>query len=342
MNLEQKDRIFHFSKIHFALEYIIKTFILFLILWFIKDMLSFLVAGNMLYYKIHHFFAFPADLISSAVLMLLCLLPKLTAVRVTKTGIEIKKLLHKPTFLPLQSHQFVSYKKTRNKILKNEFLYLQVTDQDGMVSRYKLPFFSISTYTELISAIYAADTESLPVEFRSETAYEDLQSGKQELTIPKSQLQKTEWRRFSIFISIVAAAALLLFIIRPGIAEFQWYFLFILVTLMVLSIPVEVFRIFRNLKICPHQIYRHGSYLFFDEKQFSASEIERIVMTSPMAVSKTIYPLNRYIIIYNRGKKCKYWLGTAGSMPYPKYESLCREIELGFINQPTKIIYEQK
>lgn len=101
-------------------------------------------------------------------------------------------------------------------------------------------------------------------------------------------------------------------------------------------------QLFLNQKKCPHKLYRHGTFLTFDETRFSVSRIETIRMTASNVQSNSIYPKNRYILFSSQGKKYKYWIGSTGTLSRRDYDKICQWIEKAFIHEPDKVVYEQR
>lgn len=172
---------------------------------------------------------------------------------------------------------------------------------------------------------------------------DDLQRGKMEVRLPRQQMIRNEWIRFVKFsVIVIVAFLLLLYVGTLDEPDFHWYLAFGCGALMIMSIPVEALRIWVRRKRCPGSISKNGAHLFFDGKHFSVSEIDQICLTDADAVSKSIYPLNRYIRIAARGKRYKYWLGSAGCLSREAYREICEGIEELFTWNPSRVVYRNK
>lgn len=319
----------------------VRTFFLFLFLWILRDFSSFLLSDNDFIYGLTEILTLPVLLAVSTIFVLLYLLPKRTRIRISKTQMEICQGMHHLHIFPLTSCEISPHKKIRNGCLKRESFYLKIQKRNGKPILYKLPFFSKNTYTALISAIHAAGTHAIPAELRSEMAYQDLQEGELTYRMPISQIRTAEWKRFALFSAVILIVSVVMFFLRKEYVLPIEYLFLILSVILPVSIPIEAVRIIRNLARCPKTIRRHGTFLFMDDTCFSVSRISKIVMTDRRAVSKSIYPLNRYIKIVMDGKQHIYWAGSVGALSDSEYAELCDGIERIFLSLPDKVYYEQ-
>ncbi len=335
------EKKFTISKGCFLLGLILRTLSICFLISVMWGVIDFFLNGGYLY-LLRRVFGYPYNLVLSVMIALICQIRKITAVKVTGTGVAIKKPFRKPVFYSLGSYQFEPYKKLGSKKLKNELLFLRVIDSNGRITDYKLSFFIKRKYTELISAINAADTEAAPVEMRAEAAFENLRDGKVEYAVPRKEIIRAEWHWYMRSSAILIVLTAALFLMRDWGGGLTYCAGLGAGVLMVLGIPVTAVRIFRNQKICPAKISRYGAFLYFDDERFAVREIERIMMTSPQAVSRSLYPKNRYIRVYSGGHRTKYWLGSDCRLFSWGYKGLCDEIERMFINQASKVIYDQK
>lgn len=340
--MEEDKKIFHVNILFVSIGWFILTFIVYMLTWLVVQTICFIPYIRVVSYYLGRFFPSFVTFAFLGVIVLFYLYSKLIRISINKREVIIKKGFHKSIHLPFDSYRFVPIKEVENTTLKNQHLYFRTIDENGYVVDYKLRYFSIDTYTKLVSAIQAFHTSALPVEFRSQVAYEDMQRGKIEFQIMRSEILKSEWMIYRKYSGCLIVIALVLFLIRSWGTGLTWYLTQILAVLMLLSLPVMAVRLVLNKKRCPYKVYRNGDFLFIDDKRFSISQIEKIVMTDVNAKSNSIFPLNRYIKLYADNKKYKYWVGSEGSMSYQQYQELCGEIERMFINASSKIVYDQK
>lgn len=319
---------------------------LFVILWAMKDILQSVFVGNDFYDQLYRLLSFPADLILSLLIVFLFYAPLMTYVWVGRKHVRIKRWLQKPHTYPLSSNQFTFTKKIGNKTIKNELLYMEITEmwdrKPGKKKRFRLAFFRKSDFTALSSAIHAAVADSVPVEIRSETAYNDLQAGETEFPFPRQQIIRSAWKEFAISSAVILAAIAVVFLIRSSFVPLYWYFLVIVSIFLLIGIPVNAVRILSYQKKCPHKIRRHGTYLSFDDTRFSVGEIQTIRMTAANVVPNSIFPKARTITITAGGNKHHYWVGSTRNLSRAEYEKLCKWIERAFIHTASKVVYDQK
>lgn len=339
--LEMNEKKFTISKWRFVSGLILRTLLICFVISVLWEFVNFFVIG-VFFHLFRKVFEYPYNLVLSAMLALICQICKITTVKVTKTGVSIKKQFRKPVFLSLDSYSFEPYQKLGSKKLKNELLFLRVVDHKGVIKDYRLFFFSKSKYTELISAINAADTEAVPTEIRAEAAFEDLRDGKVEYVIPREKIIRAEWHWYIRYSAIIVVLTVALFLMRDWGGGLTYYAGLCAGIIMVFGIPVVAVRLFLNQKICPAGVSRYGTFIYFDDCRFSVSKIEKIVITSPTAVSHSVYPKNRYIKVVTEGRQTKYWLGSDCRLFQWDYKELCGEIERMFINQASKVVYDQK
>ncbi|MCM1245874.1 MAG: hypothetical protein NC293_09565 [Roseburia sp.] len=331
---------------------------LFFIVWAVKDILSFLLSESILYDGIYRLLTFPVDLILSLLLIFLYFAPRMTCVQVGRSEIRVKRWFQKPQNFPLSSHEFVFTKKIGNKTIKNELFYMEIKKtsdreqaSDQKLSsnrshsgkkRFRLVFFRKSDFTALSSAIHAAIADQVPVEVRSEAAWDDLQTGRTEFPFPRQKILRASWKEFFLSSAVILAAVASVYFLRSYFIPLYWYFLVIVCSFLLLGIPVNAVRILFYQKKCPHTISRHGTFLFFDDTRFSVSEIQTLRMTAANAVPSSIFPKMRTITITAGGKKHHYWVGSTRNMTRAEYEKLCQWIERAFMNNSSKVIYDQK
>lgn len=342
--MEQDNKVFH-ANIFFALvEWIIITILAYFIGWLIVQLAVFIPGGSMIVFYLGLTGAFPSLLTFAffGVAVFFYVYGRMITVSVNRSEVIIKRKFGNPIHLPFDSYKFVSIKELGNTTFKNRHLYLRTIDRNGYAIDYRLRYFSMNTYTELISAINASHIEALPVEFRSQVVYEDMVAGNIEFSLLRSEILKREWIIYGKYSGCILVTALLIFLIRSWGTGVTWDLTQILAVFMLLSLPVMAVRLALNQRKCPYKVFRNGSFLFLDDKKFSMSQIEKIVMTDVNAKSNSIFPLNRYIKIYANNKKYKYWVGSEGSLSYREYQEFCREIERMFINGSSKIVYDQK
>lgn len=329
-----------------AMGILIRGLLLFVLIWAIKDFLQFMLSGSSIYDGIYCLLTFPADLILSLLFIFLFYAPRITYVWVGRKHVRIKRWFQKPHTYPLSSNQFTFTKKIGNKSIKNELLYMEVTEiydqKPGQKKRFRLAFFRKADFTALSSAIHAAVANEVPVEVRSETAYNDMQAGETEFPFPRQAIIRSAWKEFAISSVIILAAVTAVFFVRSYFVPLYWYFLVIVSIFLLLGIPVNAIRILSYQKKCPHKISRHGTFLFLDDTHFSVSEIQTIRMTAANAVPNSIFPKARTITITARGKKHHYWVGSTRNLSRAEYEKLCKWIERAFIHTASKVIYDQK
>lgn len=339
--MNEQSKHFHGSKLRILTGCVIRAFLVFLLLWTIRDFSSFLFSGSLLLYKLEKFLTLPTLFVLGSIPVLIYLIPKIRTVTVDKTSVTIRQGFRKTFVFPLASYAFVPHKKPGSKWFKNEYLYLRIEKENEKPILFELPFYSKETYSAMFSAIHAAGTHAMPASLRSEIAYENLQAGELTFQMPLSDIRKAEWKRFACFTAVVLVVAAVMFFLRKEYVILIEYLFLLLSCVLPISIPIEAVRMMRNLARCPKTIRRHGTFLYFDEQRFSVNEIDKIILTDVNAVSKSIYPLNRYIQVYAGEKKYIYWAGSAGALSKPEYTALCSGIEQVFINAPEKIIYKQ-
>ena len=259
--------------------------------------------------------------------------------------VRIKRMIGRGRSYPLIDYTFDSYIKLGSRVFKWEKRYLKIEDHYDSVQKIYLPFFGTGTYSALVSAIRAEDTEMIPQEIRSEIAYENLVGEDSYYLVPKAKIVRAERKRFGIFAAIcIGGFALLIVLVISGAVQLGWYYMMLLIVfgVMVLSIPVEFIRMLANMRRCPERFKKSGNFLFVDEKGFSLSRIEQITFTDAKAVSYSIYPKYRYMRIKTEDGIHKYCLGSAYSMPDNSYVNLCQGLEELFINDAMKVFYLQK
>lgn len=341
--IEQDNKTFHANIFFVLVEWSIITILAYFIGWLIVQFAFFIPNGRISFY-LWRVFPFPSVFTFAfiGVIVLFYVCSKMITISINRREVIIKKRFGKPIRIPFDSYKFVPIKELGNTTFKNQQLYLRTIDKNGYSIDYRLRYFSMNTYTELISAINASHTEALPVEFRSQVAYEDMVIGNIEFNLLRSQIVKAEWIIYGKYSSCILVSALIMFLIRSWGSGMTWYLVLIVITVMVLSLPVMAVRLALNQRRCPYKISKNGSFLFMDDMRFSVNQIDKVVMTDVNAKSNSIFPLNRYIKIYANNRKYKYWVGSEGSLSYEAYKELCGEIERMFINSPSKIFYDQK
>lgn len=340
--MNEQNKTFHSSKLRILTGYLLRAFVVFVLLWTLRDFSSFVFSGSLLFYRLENFLTLPVLFILGSIPVLLYLIPKTRTITVDKTNVTIRQGFHKTFVFPLASYTFVPHKKLGSKWFKTEYFYLRIEKENEKPEQFELPFFSKKTYSAIFSAIHAAGTHAIPASLRSEIAYENLQAGELTFQMPLSDIRNAEWKRFASFSAVVLVVAVLMFFLRKEYVPLIEYLFLVLACFLPISIPIEAIRIIRNLARCPRTIRRHGTFLYFDEQRFSVNEIDKIILTDINAVSKSIYPLNRYIQVYAGKKKYIYWAGSAGALSEAEYTELCSGLEQVFINAPDKIFYEQK
>lgn len=339
--IEQENNTFRANIFFATMEWIILTFLIYALGWLITQ-LSFFISNRKFVFYLNEIFPSPVTFALLGCIMLFYVYSKIVTVSINRTEVIIKKTFKKPIRLSLDSYKFEPRKEVGNKTLKNEHLYLRTIDTDGYTIDYRLWYFSVNTYTQLISAIQAAHTAALPIEFRSQVAFEDMVTGIIEFNLLRSQIIKSEWILYGKVSGCIIVSALVMFLIRSWGTGLKWYVALITIILAVLSLPILAVKLVLNQRRCPYKIYRNGNFLFLDDTRFSVNEIDKIIMTDVHAKSNSIFPLNRYIKIYANNKKYKYWIGSEGGLKCQDYQELCGEIERMFINSPFKVFYEQK
>lgn len=341
--IEEDNKTFHANIFLVALVWIVLTFLIYMLGWLITQF-AFLIPNGRIRFYLWRVFPFPSvsTFVFIGVVVLFYVYSKMRTVSINRREVIIKKRFGNSIHLPFDSYKFVPIKELGNTSFKNQHLYLRTIDKNGYTIDYRLRYFSMNTYTELISAINASHTETLSVEFRSQVAYEDMVTGIIEFNLFRSQIVKAEWIIYGKYSGCILVSTLIMFLIRSWGSGMTWYLVLIVITVMVLSLPVMAVRLALNQRRCPYKISKNGSFLFMDDKRFSMNQIDKVVMTDVNAKSNFIFPLNRYIKIYANNRKYKYWVGSEGSLSYQSYQELCREIERMFINSPSKIFYDQK
>lgn len=349
------DRKFYRADVgRFLFGFAVRTAVVFVVLWFFERPIRMWI--DRLYVSLH---AYTNDSIlkfvsSESITVLLIpavIIGFLWAFFCVKTVIvecgevRIRRMIGRGRIYPLTDYTFDSYIKLGSRTFKWEKRYLKIEDHYDAVKKIYLPFFGNNTYSTLVSAIRAEDTELIPQEIRSEIAYENLVGEDSYYLMPKGKIVRAERKRFGIFAAVcIGGFVLLLVLVISGAVQLGWYYMMLLIVfgIMVLSIPVELFRMLVNMRRCPERFKKSGNFLFVDEKGFSLSRIEQIVFTDAKTVSYSIYPKYRYMRIKTEDGIHKYCLGSAFSMPYQNYVNLCRGIEELFINDAMKIVYMQK
>lgn len=338
----------------FVFGFAVRTSVVFVVLWFFERPIRlwiYRLYANLHAYANDSILKFVSNESTSALLIPAVVAGFLWAFFCVKTVIvergevRIKRMIGHGRIFPLTDYTFDSYIKLGSRIFKWGKRYLKIEDHDDSVKKIYLPFFGTGTYSALVSAIRAEDTELIPQEIRSEIAYENLVGEDSYYLVPKAKILRAERKRFGIFAALcIGGFALLIVLVISGAVQLGWYYMMLLIVfgIMVLSIPVELFRMLANMRRCPERFKKSGNFLFVDEKGFSLVRIEQITFTDAKAVSYSIYPKYRYMRIKTEDGIYKYCLGSAFSMPYQNYVNLCRGIEELFINDAMKIVYKQK
>lgn len=354
METNAKMKLYHADIGRFLFGFVGRTAAVFVVIWFFEQpirMFTYRLYASLHTYVNESILKFVSNentailLIPAALAGILWTCACVKSVSVGDGEVRIRRLIGRGKTFPLTDYAFDSYIKLGSRTFKWEKRYLKIEDHYDAVKKIYLPFFGTNTYSALVSAIRAENTELIPQEIRSEIVYENLVGEDSYYIVPKAKIVRAEWKRFGIFTAVcIGGFTLLLILVISGEVQLGWYYMMLLIVfgIMVLSIPVELFRMLANIRRCPERFKKSGNFLFVDERGFSLSRIEQIAFTDAKAVSYSIYPKYRYMRIKTGDGVCKYCLGSAFSMPDYSYVNLCRGIEELFINDAMKIVYMQK
>lgn len=283
---------------------------------------------------------YPGNLLLAAVIALIWILFRVRTVTVSNQAVAVRGVFTRKHVYSFLEYTFDFEKRLGNKYLKYNRVFLRIQGRDGRKREIELPYYSESTYSDLLSAVNAAVTESIPKEIRNDISYENIMEEGTDYGFPYESVRKNEWERLGMFLKPVGIAfALVLLLVFLDEGWFTYYLL-ILVGVMVLSIPIEIIRLVRNLARCPRSIRKEGYFFFIDNMGFPVNRVKKIRMTDPKAVSNSIYPKNRYITIYSSEGKYRYFLGSTYSLNMEYYQFLCQELETLFIQEAKKVYYK--
>lgn len=131
------------------------------------------------------------------------------------------------------------------------------------------------------------------------------------------------------------------FVLPSFEVTFYIFFVTAIIVLEVLSIPVELIRLFRNAKRCPLKLHFSNKEIIFDETSIAVTDIKKVTATHKNAVSKSIYPKNRYVTIKTTNRKYVLWFGTEPGLSYQDYEAITANIEYFCMTHFIPISYEK-
>lgn len=277
-----------------------------------------------------------------AVLVFLRELCRITTVFLGKTGITIKRGLKSPCSISFETYKISSYKKvkkTRDGI--KEHFYIQTIDSGEQTRNYEMAFFSVEAYTRMMSEIHENQKAFSPEE-STENMFDILQAEEKCFLIPRRELMKKEWVWYTKVSILSLVLAGLCFFVSFRIPDRHQPKLLLLSIIWLAYLPVQFVRNLLDSKKCPERISICGGYLSFDARHFSVSDVERITLISRDADSSEDEDIRWYIVIYTKGKKYTYWLGSDESMPEETYREICQEIEKLLKNNPDKVVYLPK
>ena len=160
-------------------------------------------------------------------------------------------------------------------------------------------------------------------------------------TNPVCFLREVSWRLVSAikFFLILSVAAFIASYFLPGKFSSR---MFLLAIAFLIYIPVRIGKTMRDKRRCPETIRFIGDYIYFDEKAFQNSRIERIELSARSErLSKDSDEISRDITVRTGGKTYRYWIGSDESMPEETYQEICREIEKTMKPYRERLIYRK-
>ena len=202
---------------------------------------------------------------------------------------------------------------------------------------YQLPYLSQNDRDELRGKISRAAEKYEPVS----TSGGDVWRQKQ-IRLDTAALMKREWkwcRKIVVISLILSVAAFIASYFLPGKFSSR---MFLLAIAFLIYIPVRIGKTMRDKRRCPETIRFIGDYIYFDEKAFQNSRIERIELSARSErLSKDSDEISRDITVRTGGKTYRYWIGSDESMPEETYQEICREIEKTMKPYRERLIYRK-
>lgn len=152
-------------------------------------------------------------------------------------------------------------------------------------------------------------------------------SNEQFFLIPYKRIAKCEYIQILILIAIFIPCTIIIFGIKP----FTFSLLRVYICLLDLGalgcLIVSIIRITYGKRRCPFEVYWDEAFLSFDDTQIALTDIQRIILTDKLAVSKSIFPRYRHLLVVTRQRKYRYWLGSEYGFRLPEYEDFCEKFE---------------
>ncbi|MGN0437231.1 MAG: hypothetical protein ACI4F4_01825 [Lachnospiraceae bacterium] len=157
---------------------------------------------------------------------------------------------------------------------------------------------------------------------------EDILQYANTFTISKISIIHAELKRIAIMAGILLFIFLCWFFFVLPAYELTSYMVMIstVIIIEILNMPVELIKLYRNSKRCPSKICLNSEGLMFDETFIATTDIKKVTLTHKNAVSKSIYPKNRFIKIKTGDRKYVIWLGTEYGFSYQEYEAIADSI----------------
>lgn len=235
----------------------------------------------------------------------------------------------------------------KSSFFSGELRWLSVMDvREDSPHRFRLYAFSSGTAQKLLNHLAENCTRDMPSVIKSEIVQQSWES-QNNFIIDRENVVRNEWKNVRvnslIWIGITALFALIL--VFSG-DESDWNLKNIAVlaaaVICVLNIPFEIVRTKRNTRKCISEISFVGDHLMIDSDHYMIPDIIKLTVTHANVKSRSLYPVQRYIIIKSTDGTHKYWAGSEESISALDYSRIVRVLVLAFVNCPEKIKYVTK
>lgn len=271
--------------------------------------------------------------------------------RYTSICIEGRKLTIRQRF---RKHSFwvsIQFKLEKRPIkssfFSGELRWLSVKDvREDSQHRFRLYAFSGGTAQNLLNNLVEVCAKDTPSTIKSDIVQQSWE-GNDRINIDSESIVRNEWKNVRlnslIWIGITALFALILILSGD---ENSWNIkniaLLAASIICVLNIPFEFLRTKGNIRKRISEISFMGDHLTIDGDHYMIPDIVQLTVTHASVKSRSLYPVQRYIIIKSVDGTHKYWAGSEESISALDYNNIIRILMLAFINCPEKIRYVTK
>lgn len=300
---------------------------------------------------LRHPLNWPFGILTCVIATFFCTCAAATTVRVSKKETQIRQFFKTATYR--NAKVTFHFKKKEKTVIVNflKFLffhcYMSVITET-QEKKYHLFFFSEEEFTKAISEIKTAEMKNMPTEEKVELREELLEDMPERgLDIDTGLIRKKEKSRllktFCIYIGLIVVVFLLSQLGYTGLMiQLELLIAGLALVMAVFIFPLELVTYKRVANTCPDTIFYTGMGLWVGKDYYSFTQIQKLTMTSPMLNSKSILPVQRYMVIQSRDGNKKYWLGNAHILENDVYKAICHLMEEVMMFSPDKIVWSGK